>query len=68
MLLVHNKDGSVDIRVQKESPGQDAEQNWLPTADGDFNLTLRMYWPKDAVPSILDGTWSPPPVRRVVGQ
>jgi hypothetical protein len=27
-------------------------------------LTLRMYWPKEHPPSLLDGTWQPPPVER----
>jgi hypothetical protein len=28
----------------------------------DFNVTLRLYWPKQAV---LDGAWTPPPIKRV---
>jgi hypothetical protein len=67
MPFVRNADGSLDIRVQKESPGKGKEQNWLPTSDGDFNLTMRLYWPKDGSSSILNGTWSPPAVRRVAG-
>jgi len=27
-------------------------------------LMLRLYWPKETDPSILDGTWKPPAVRR----
>ena len=66
MPLVQNGDGSVDLYVQHESPGKDREANWLPApAGGGFNLTMRMYWPKDKGPSILDGTWKPPGVRRV---
>jgi hypothetical protein len=26
---------------------------------------LRLYWPKETPPSILDGTWKPPPIRQV---
>ena len=26
---------------------------------------LRLYWPKDAPPSILDGSWKPPALKRV---
>jgi hypothetical protein len=63
MPLVRSSDGSIDVLVQKESPGKDREQNWLPAADGEFNLTLRMYWPNDKPPSILDGSWNPPAVR-----
>jgi len=25
---------------------------------------LRMYWPKEKAPSILDGTWKPPKVEK----
>jgi hypothetical protein len=28
---------------------------------GFLELMLRMHWPKETFPSILDGTWSPPP-------
>jgi hypothetical protein len=61
MPLVRNADGSVDLYVQHESPGESLEANWLPApASGSFNLTLRMYWPTTEPPSILDGTWKPP--------
>jgi hypothetical protein len=66
MPLQYGRDGSLDIYIQKDSPGQERESNWLPAPDGDFNLTLRMYWPKDKQPSILDGSWIPPAVRPVV--
>jgi hypothetical protein len=65
MPLKLRSDGSLDIYVQKESPGKDQESNWLPAATGEFNLTLRMYWPKGGAPSIMDGSWIPPGVRRV---
>jgi hypothetical protein len=26
---------------------------------------LRMYWPDESNPSIIDGTWTIPPVRKV---
>lgn len=57
-----NANGSVDIYVQKDSPGPDKESNWLPTPAGKFLLMLRMYWPQEADPSILNGTWTPPAV------
>jgi hypothetical protein len=59
MPLARGSDGSIDIYVQKESPGKDKEPNWLPAPDGDFNVTLRMYWPKSEKPSVLDGSWIP---------
>ncbi|MFO1313607.1 MAG: DUF1254 domain-containing protein [Burkholderiales bacterium] len=60
-----NKDGSLTLYVQKDSPGKDKESNWLPAPDGPIYLVMRLYWPKDTPPSILppgQGTWSPPPV------
>ena len=60
MSLQHNKDGSLDLYIQRESPGKNKEANWLPAAEGDFSVTMRMYWPKEKPPSILDATWKPP--------
>jgi hypothetical protein len=57
-----NPDGSVNIYVQANSPGLDKEANWLPAPNGPFVLMLRLYWPKENPPSIIDGTWKPPPV------
>jgi hypothetical protein len=66
MPLKVGSDGSVDVYVQHESPGKDDEANWLPAPEGSFNLTMRMYWPSESPPSILDGSWAPPaPKRRV---
>lgn len=62
--LKENDDGSVTLYIQNESPGKDKESNWLPAPKGKFVLMLRMYWPKDKVPSILDGTWAPPAVKK----
>jgi hypothetical protein len=63
--LKANADGSVDLYIQHESPGQDKESNWLPAPADKFILMLRMYWPDEKTPSILNGTWSPPEVKRV---
>jgi hypothetical protein len=62
--LKANADGSIDLYVQRESPGADKESNWLPSAPGKFVLVMRLYWPNATPPSILDGTWKPPGVRR----
>jgi len=59
-----NADGSVDIYIQNESPGEDKEANWLPAAKEKFILMLRMYWPKEKTPSIIDGTWKIPAVKQ----
>ncbi len=63
--LKANADGSVDLYVQNESPGKDKEQNWLPAPKDQFILMMRLYWPKEKPPSILDGSWKIPPVKEV---
>jgi len=60
-----NQDGSLDLYIQKDSPGKDKEANWLPSPAGDFAMMLRLYWPNEKAPSILDGSWKPPAVRPV---
>lgn len=60
--LKQNADGSVDLYLQKDSPGKDKESNWLPAPAGRFIPMLRLYWPKEKNPSILDGTWKAPAV------
>jgi hypothetical protein len=65
MPLQQGSNGSLDIYIQKDSPGKDRESNWLPAPAGDFNLTLRMYWPKDKPISINDGSWVPPGVKGI---
>ncbi len=61
----YNKDGSLDLYIQKDSPGKDKEANWLPAPAGKFILMLRLYWPREKPPSIIDGTWKPPAVVKV---
>lgn len=72
--LKKNVDGSVDLYLQKENPGSEKESNWLPAPDpaldsalkdGKFILMLRLYWPKETPPSIIDGTWKIPAVKKV---
>jgi hypothetical protein len=63
--LKYNDDGSLDLYIQNESPGKDKEANWLPAPKDKFILMLRMYWPKEKDPSIIDGTWKIPPVKKV---
>jgi hypothetical protein len=63
--LKYNADGSLDIYIQNESPGKDKQANWLPAPSGKFVLMMRLYWPKETAPSIIDGTWKPPAVQRV---
>ena len=60
--LKYNPDGSLTLYFQNESPGADKEANWLPAPKGEFIPMLRMYWPKETSPSILNGTWRVPAV------
>jgi hypothetical protein len=60
--LRYNFDGGLDLYIQHTRPAPDKESNWLPAPAEAFNMSLRLYWPK---PSILDGSWTPPPIRPV---
>ena len=62
--LNYNSDGSLDIYIQANSPGQDKESNWLPSpATGKLGVTMRLYAPKSPA---LDGRWNPPVIKKVV--
>ena len=61
--MKQNKDGSLTLYVQKDSPGKAKESNWLPAPDGPIYMVMRLYWPRPEPPSILPpgaGTWNPP--------
>lgn len=60
--LKYNADGSLTLYFQATSPGADKEANWLPAPKGEFIPMLRMYWPKETSPSILNGSWKVPAV------
>lgn len=61
--LKFNGDGSLDLYIQHDSPGQDRESNWLPSpASGQIGPTMRIYAPRQ---SILNGSWVPPPIKAV---
>jgi hypothetical protein len=64
--LKENPDGSVDLFVQHDSPGREKVSNWLPSPAGRFILMLRLYWPRESPPSIIDGSWKVPPVKKVL--
>ncbi len=60
-----NKDGSLTLYIQKDSPGKDKESNWLPAPNGPIYLVMRLYWPRTEPPSILplgEGAWKPPAI------
>jgi hypothetical protein len=60
-----NADGSTDLYIQADSPGKDKESNWLPAPKDDFVLMMRLYWPKEKDPTILNGSWRIPGVKKV---
>jgi hypothetical protein len=60
--LKKNGDGSVTTSIQAPPPGADKETNWLPAPKGNFQLVLRLYWPKD---DAINRTWKPPAVERI---
>lgn len=63
--LKTNPDGSTDLYIQHESPGKDKESNWLPAPAGNFILMMRLYWPSETNPSIIDGSWTIPAAKKV---
>ncbi len=63
--LVANPDGSIELYLQHSSPGKDKEANWLPAPNGPFVVMMRLYWPTEVPPSILDGSWQPPGIKAV---
>lgn len=55
-------DGSLEIYIQRDRPQGEKESNWLPGPDMPCYLVMRIYWPEQAA---VDGTWQPPPVKRM---
>ncbi len=60
--LKYNADGSLDLYIQHQAPDGAKVANWLPAGPEDFNLSLRMYWPKG---DVIAGKWVPPAVVRL---
>ena len=57
--LKKEKDGSVTIYFQRDSPGKDKEGNWLPTPNDPFYTVLRIYGPGEGM---LNGTYKFPKI------
>ena len=55
--LKKKADGSIEIAIQRETPGPELESNWLPSPDTTgFSLTLRLFAPKAEA---VNGRWKP---------
>lgn len=59
--LKFNKDGSLDIYIQKENPGKDKQSNWMPVSGETFSVMMRCYWPKE---SLIDTGWRVPSIKK----
>jgi hypothetical protein len=57
--MVPNKDGSITIYIQADSPGKKLESNWLPAPKEPFYMLFRMYQPDI---EILNGQYELPGV------
>lgn len=63
--LVADENGAITLDIHAGPPEPGNEANWLPAPEeGEFTLLARLYWPQD---SVLDGSWTMPPVERVDG-
>ena len=60
--LVTNADGSLDLRIQANTPGAEKEANWLPVDKKPFTLLMRLYSPKS---EFLAGAWAIPSVQKM---
>lgn len=56
------EDGSLTLYIQKDSPGDDKESNWLPSPEGEFWVVFRTYGPGD---EIVNQTWEMPGLKRM---
>ncbi len=59
--LRYERDGSLKLYLQHESPGPLYESNWLPVPAEPFSVMLRCYLPDSAM---FAKSWRPPPLVR----
>ncbi len=52
-----NADGSITVLLQRDQPDASQEGMWLPTGEGEFQLFMRFYLPRD---EFLSGAYQPP--------
>jgi hypothetical protein len=60
--MQRDPDGGFTIHVQKDSPGEERETNWLPAPDGPMLAVLRLYLPK---PAVFSGAWTSPVLKKI---
>lgn len=60
--LKRDADNGITLHIQRETPGEERESNWLPAPNGSFVLVLRLYWPK---PEAFGNKWKQPAVTRL---
>jgi hypothetical protein len=59
--FTYGRDGSLELLLQP-APPRGREANWLTVPAGRYALVLRLHGARERAPSVLDGTWMPPPV------
>jgi hypothetical protein len=57
--LKTNDDGTLDLWIGHDDPGEGRRSNWLPAPAGPFTMTLRAYLPAR---SLLNGEYLLPPM------
>ena len=57
--LHFERDGGLDVFIQRGRPSGERVVNWLPAPAGRFKLVFRAYLPG---PAMLDGSFRLPPV------
>lgn len=58
--FIFNDDGSLDIIVQTEPPGDSSmENNWLPISEDEFHLFMRIYLPHE---DVISEKWQAPTI------
>lgn len=55
-------DGSIDIWISHEDPGDDRRPNWLPAPNAPFQMNFRAYLPRA---ELRDGRYRLPPLERL---
>lgn len=59
--LASDADGNITLYLGREPPAGIPLENWLPTPDGSFQVTIRLYQPDDR---ILSNRWKAPKLVR----